>query len=71
VDAEPKDAIAACPLGLNRRHAESGHLFVGRGRALRYLTLLFLRRYVTYCARTRRFAAMEGAALLHRQLTNG
>src|SRR5258705_2563409 len=28
----------------------------------RFLVLLFLRRYVTWCARSRRFAAMEGAA---------
>lgn len=28
------------------------------------LVRLFLRRYVTYCARRRRFAAMEGAARL-------
>jgi hypothetical protein len=27
--------------------------------------LVFLRRYVTYCARRRRFAQMEGAARLH------
>ena len=32
----------------------------------RFLVLLFLRRYVTYCARTRKFAAMEGAARLFR-----
>ena len=31
----------------------------------RFLVLLFLRRYVTWCARTRRFAAMNGAARLH------
>ena len=31
----------------------------------RFLVLLFLRRYVTYCARRRRFAAMNGAARLH------
>jgi len=35
----------------------------------RYLTLLFLRRYVRYCARRRRYAQMEGAALLARRLT--
>jgi hypothetical protein len=34
----------------------------------RFLVLLFLRRYVTYCARRRRFAAMEGAALLLRTI---
>ena len=32
----------------------------------RVLVLLFLRRYVTWCARTRRFAATEGAARLLR-----
>ena len=35
----------------------------------RFLVLLFLRRYVTYCARRRRFAAMNGALQLFRQLT--
>jgi hypothetical protein len=30
----------------------------------RFLVLVFLRRYVTYCARRRRFAAMNGAAQL-------
>jgi hypothetical protein len=35
----------------------------------RFLVLLFLRRYVTYCARRRRFAAMNGAAQLHRGLS--
>jgi hypothetical protein len=34
----------------------------------RFLLLLFLRRYVTYCARHRRFAAMNGAARLHASL---
>jgi hypothetical protein len=29
-----------------------------------FLTKLFLRRYVTYCARRRRFAQMQGAARL-------
>jgi hypothetical protein len=30
----------------------------------RFLVLVFLRRYVTYCARRRRFAAVNGAARL-------
>jgi hypothetical protein len=30
----------------------------------RFLVLLFLRRYITYCARLRRFAQMNGAARL-------
>ena len=34
----------------------------------RFLVLLFLRRYVTYCARRRRYAQMEGAARLHAQI---
>jgi hypothetical protein len=34
----------------------------------RPLVLLFLRRYVAYCARRRRFAAMEGAARLYRSV---
>jgi len=29
-----------------------------------FLTTLFLRRYVTYCARRRRYAQMQGAARL-------
>ena len=29
-----------------------------------FLAQLFLRRYITYCARRRRFAAMNGAARL-------
>jgi hypothetical protein len=34
------------------------------GKDERYLVLLFLRRYVTYCARQRRYAQMQGAASL-------
>ena len=34
----------------------------------RLLVLLFLRRYIMWCARRGRFAAMEGAAKLHRQI---
>jgi hypothetical protein len=33
-----------------------------------FLLRLFLRRYVTWCARARRYAAMEGAALLHQRI---
>jgi|KBSMisStandDraft_5_1062788.scaffolds.fasta_scaffold857725_2 hypothetical protein len=33
-----------------------------------FLLAVFLRRYITYCARRGRFAAMSGAAMLHRQL---
>ncbi len=32
-----------------------------------FLVRVFLRRYVTYCARRRRFAAMNGAARLYRE----
>jgi len=35
----------------------------------RLLALLFLRRYVTWCARTRRFDRISGAAMLYRRLT--
>lgn len=35
------------------------------------LVQAFLRRYVTYCARRRRFAAMNGAAALLRSLAAG
>ena len=34
----------------------------------RYLTLVFLRRHVTYCMRRRRFAQAQAAAILHREL---
>lgn len=34
----------------------------------RFLVLLLLRRYVTYCARRAAFAEMNGAAQLHRKL---
>ena len=34
-----------------------------------FLMLLFLRRYVTYCARRARFAQMNGAAQLHREVS--
>jgi len=36
----------------------------------RFLVLVFLRRYVTYCARRRRFAQMQGAAGLYRNLAD-
>jgi hypothetical protein len=36
--------------------------------AERFLVALFLRRYVTYCARTRRYAQMQGAARLRRDI---
>ena len=35
----------------------------------RFLVVLFLRRYVTWCARRRRFASMNGATRLYRQLS--
>ena|SRR5437762_2980872 len=34
----------------------------------RFLVIVFLRRYVTYCARRRRFAQMNGAAKLFRKV---
>ena len=34
-----------------------------------FLLAVFLRRYVRYCARRRRYAAMNGAARLFRELT--
>ena len=34
-----------------------------------FLTALFLRGYVTYCARRRRYVRMRGAARLHREVT--
>ena len=36
-----------------------------------FLVACFLRRYVTYCARRRRFGAMQGAARLLRSLPSG
>jgi hypothetical protein len=35
----------------------------------RFLVLLFLRRYATWCARSRRYAAMNSAAGLFRSMT--
>jgi len=40
----------------------------GLDRDERYLVLLFLRRYVTYCARRQRYAQMQGPALLFRNV---
>jgi hypothetical protein len=37
---------------------------LGMDQTERFLVRLFLRRYVTWCARRRRFAAMQGAARL-------
>lgn len=34
----------------------------------RFMAQMFLRRYVTWCVRKRRFAAAQGAAALHREL---
>lgn len=34
----------------------------------RRLVLMFLRRYVAYCARRKRYAQMQGAARLHKRL---
>jgi len=34
-----------------------------------FLVRTFLRRYVTYCAKRRRFAAMNGAAKLYAEVT--
>lgn len=34
-----------------------------------FLTMVFLRRYVTYCARRRRYEQMQGATHLHREIT--
>ena len=37
----------------------------------RFLVLVFLRRYVTYCARRHRFAQMNGAARLFAEVVSG
>jgi hypothetical protein len=34
----------------------------------RFLALVFLRRYITFCIRRRRFAQAQGAARLHREI---
>jgi hypothetical protein len=34
-----------------------------------FLTSLFLRRYIAYCARRRRYAHLQGAARLYREMT--
>ncbi|HSU90669.1 MAG TPA: hypothetical protein VLI44_04420 [Sporolactobacillaceae bacterium] len=36
-----------------------------------YLLGVFLRRYITWCARRRRFAQMQGAARLYREVCAG
>ena len=36
--------------------------------AERFLAQVFLRRYITWCARSRRFAQMQGAAQLYREI---
>jgi hypothetical protein len=36
----------------------------------RFLTLTFLRRYVTYCTRRRQHDRAQGAAILHRELAS-
>ena len=36
-----------------------------------FLVAVFLRRYVTYCARRGRYEQMEGATRLHRQIVGG
>ena len=35
-----------------------------------FLAGLFLRRYVTYCARRKRYAQLQGAARLHREIAS-
>ena len=37
----------------------------------RFLTGVFLRRYVTYCVRRKQYAQAQGAAGLWRELTRG
>ena len=34
------------------------------------LIIVFLRRYVRYCVRRKRYAEMQGAAVLHREITD-
>lgn len=34
------------------------------------LIIVFLRRYVRYCVRRKRYAEMQGAAVLHREVTD-
>jgi hypothetical protein len=58
--AAPHDAPAETPLQLENDPADALE---------RALVALFLRRYVTWCARRRRYAAMNGAARLLRTLT--
>jgi hypothetical protein len=36
-----------------------------------FLVSVFLRRYVTYCARRKRYVAMQGAATLLREIQRG
>jgi hypothetical protein len=57
----PHDAHAEPPLELETAVADALE---------RALVVIFLRRYVTWCARRRRYAAMNGAAHLLRTLSS-
>jgi hypothetical protein len=53
-----------------RRHSERPpELQPAIDAAESFLLSVFLRRYVTYCARRRRFAAMNGAAQLYAEVS--
>ena len=58
----PHDAPAEAPVQLEDDLADAVE---------RALVAIFLRRYVTWCARHRRYAAMNGAARLLRTLSGG
>ena len=64
--------VAQCDLRVNGRQVRL-NAPVDRAPSLdaceRFLALVFLRRYVTYCARRRWFAQMHGAGILARSLT--
>jgi len=49
-------------------HRESPAAFASLERSM---TRTFLRRYATWCVRTRRYAQAQGAAALHRELAIG
>ena len=61
------DQIGSTSGAVHRCEDQAPELEPSVGDDERFLLCLFLRRYVTWCARQRRFAAMQGAAQLHRQ----
>ena len=66
-DVNP-DARSFTPFAKLRRDEPSAELRPPLDALEAYLVRVFLRRYVTCCARRRKFAAMNGAARLYAEL---